>query len=409
MAKYLKKDKINYLKGTKIFLDNTLTNDNDNINNDNISINNNINKTLSNISNQLKNIAIGDKSAEFKLLNSSFRTNNKNPRNNIISNNNIINSSLNIENNQSQNKSNLFDITDNLDMNQNYQGLQKVKSISFYILKSKSRDLDENLNYSEIKKENLELKENVKFLLKQIKKYQKSGLTIEDMDINRKQELENLEKQINQLKQDINKYKNKMLLLDKSNKELSKENKNLKNFIHTNMNKAKEIQEKENQNKLNNLNLNINNFNRNKNIINQALTNETKKRQDSDTFYDIGGFDEKFDMNTFYRPRKNFIEYDINSSSKLSQELFAEMNDNWTSDKNKIGNIFHVKRYSRHENNFRKPRANLSEGRLYCRKNIRKSFLNYNNEPYSTQKKSSNNNFTYSKSYLKKNNISFKY
>ena len=64
MTKVLKKEKINYLKGSKPYLDNTISYDN--ISNNNIS-NNNINTTLTNISNQLKNIAIIDKNKEFKL------------------------------------------------------------------------------------------------------------------------------------------------------------------------------------------------------------------------------------------------------------------------------------------------------------------------------------------------------
>ena len=200
MTKVLKKEKINYLKGSKPNLDNTISYDN--ISNNNISNNNinniNINTTLTNISNQLKNIAIIDKNKEFK-LNSSFHIKNKNRRNNNInsnikSNNNsnnsnyYINTSMNIENNQ--NKSNFFDITTNLEINQKFQNLREMRVFNFYILKTINYE-DYNINYEDIKKENIDLKENIKFLLKQIKKYQKSGLTIEDMDINRQKELEN--------------------------------------------------------------------------------------------------------------------------------------------------------------------------------------------------------------------------
>ena len=205
MTKVLKKEKINYLKGSKPYLDNTLSFDNisnNNISNNNIN-NNNINTTLTNISNQLKNIAIIDKNKAFK-LNSSFHLKNKNKRNNNInsnikSNNNssnsnyYINTSMNIENNQ--NKSNFFDITTNLEINQRFQNLREMRVFNFYILKTINYE-NYNINYEDIKKENVELKENIKFLLKQIKKYQKSGLTIEDMDINRQKELENYEKRL---------------------------------------------------------------------------------------------------------------------------------------------------------------------------------------------------------------------
>ena len=220
MTKVIKKEKVNYLRGIKTYLDNTISFDN--ISNNNISINN-INTTLTNISNQLKNIEIDDKNKEFKLLNSSFHINNKNFKNNNISNkkkninninninntnNNYINTSMNIENNY--NKSNFFDITANLEINQKFQDLQIIKVFNFNILNKLNYD-NCITNIDEIKKENIELKENIKFLLKQIKKYQKNGITIEDMNLNRQQELENYQKQIKELKQEIISYKNKII------------------------------------------------------------------------------------------------------------------------------------------------------------------------------------------------------
>ena len=397
MTKYLRKEKINYLKGTKVFLDNTISYDiNNNNNNININKNNNINTTLTNISNQLKNIAVVDKNREFKLLNSSFRTNNKNQKNNIPSNNNnIINSSLNIENNQIQNKSNFFDITANSDINQKFQGLQRIKVFNFFITKDINQDNDKTY-YEEIKKENLELKENVKFLLKQIKKYQKSGLTIEDMNINRQQEIENLEKQINELKQDIEKYKNKIILLDNNNKKLIKENSELNNYINVSLNKIKNNSQDERQYKLNN-------------IYKNKEYNDIQNKKSFEQYYDIGAFDEKNleykNLNDYYNEKKkNFFENEINNNSKLSEELLEEINEKGKNPKNNK-NFLYIKEYSNHANRFRKPRGNFSEGKLYCRKNIGKR-LSFNEEPYST-KKSNNINFTYSKSYLK-SNISFK-
>ena len=395
MTKYLKKEKINYLRGTKTYLDNTISLDNinsNNINNNNNN-NNNINTTLTNISNQLKNMAIVDKNKEFKLLNSSFRKNNKNARNNIISNNinninnNFINSSLNIDNNQNQNKSNFFDITSNSEIHQKFQNLQKIKVSDFYIIKQINF---ETTNYEEIKKENLELKENIKFLLKQIKKYQKSGITIEDMNINRQQELENLEKKINELNEQINAYKKKIILLDNNNNKLTKENLELRNYISINLQKEKQYK--------------INNKIKNKEF------NGLQKNQEYEQYYDIGGFDEKNleykNLNILYNQKlKNIIENDITNNSKLSEELLADNINQLNNAKNK-DSFLYIKEYSNHANKFRKDRSGFSEGKLYFRKNIGKRFLSFNDELYNT-KKSSNNNFTYSKSYLK-NNISFK-
>ena len=260
MTKFLRKEKMNYLRGNKPYLDNTISYEI--INNNNISNKNNINTTLTNISNQLKNIAIIDKSKEFKLLNSSFRINNKNPRN-IISNNinnNLINSSLNIDNNQNQNKSNFLDITSEINqINQKFHGLKKARVFSFNILKQINKEQDNN-SYEEIMKENSELKENIKFLLNQIKKYQKSGLTIEDMDINRKQEIENLEKQLNDLKEEINKYKRKIVLYDNNNNKLIKENLELRNYIKLYINKIKINSQKEKLYKISSNIKNLNNY-----------------------------------------------------------------------------------------------------------------------------------------------------
>ena len=394
MTKVLKKEKINYLKSSKPNLDNTISYDSissNNINNNNLN-NNNINTTLTNISNQLKNIAIIDKNKEFK-LNSSFHINNKNRRNNNInsnikSNNNnnsnnsnyFINTSMNIENNQ--NKSNFFDITTNLEINPKFQNLREMRVFNFYILKSINYE-NYNINYEDLKKENVDLKENIKFLLKQIKKYQKSGLTIEDMDINRQKELENYEKKINELKKEINTYKNKIISLNKNNKELIKRNVELNDFINSNLN----LKESRNRNK-----------------YNGSINNQEKEIEQ---FYDIDAFNEKSyeynNLNMVYNSKKNLIESENNS--KLSEELLADINYEIPTGRNK-SNFLYIKEFS--INNSKRPRTNYSEGKLYCRKNIGKKYLNFNDDPYSNNIKiSGNKNFTYSRSHLK-NNISFK-
>ena len=393
MTKVLKKEKINYLKGSKPNLDNTISYDN--ISNNNISNNNinniNINTTLTNISNQLKNIAIIDKNKEFK-LNSSFHINNKNRRNNNInsnikSNNNnsnnsnyFINTSMNIENNQ--NKSNFFDITTNLEINQKFQNLREMRVFNFYILKTINYE-DYNINYEDIKKENIDLKENIKFLLKQIKKYQKSGLTIEDMDINRQKELENYEKKINELKKEINTYKNKIISLNKNNKELIKRNVELNDFINSNLN----LKESRIRNK-----------------YNGSINSQEKEIEQ---FYDIDAFNEKSyeynNLNMAYNSKKNLIESENNS--RLSEELLADINYEIPTGRNK-SNFLYIKDFS--INNSKRPRINYSEGKLYCRKNVGKKYLNFNDESYSNNIKiNGNKNFSYSRSHLK-NNISFK-
>ena len=180
MIKAMKKEKISYLKPSS----RTNTNIEDIIYSEdyqNNNTNNDINTTLTNISNQLKNIAFIDKNKEQKLLNTSFRVTNRN-----------------------KNVNSFFDIT-NIDNNtsQKFQSLKPKRVFNFFIAKNIKY---ENPNFEEIQKENLELKENIKFLLKQIKKYQKSGLTIEDMNVNREQKMEKLEKEISELKKELNSY-----------------------------------------------------------------------------------------------------------------------------------------------------------------------------------------------------------
>ena len=372
MTKVLKKEKINYLKGSKPYLDNTISFDNisnNNISNNNIN-NNNINTTLTNISNQLKNIAIIDKNKRNNNINSNIKSNN-----NSTNSNYYINTSMNIENNQ--NKSNFFDITTNLEINQRFQNLREMRVFNFYILKTINYE-NYNINYEDIKKENFELKENIKFLLKQIKKYQKSGLTIEDMDINRQKELENYEKKLNELKMEINTYKNKILSLNKNNKELIKRNEELNDFI----------------------NLNLKEESRNK--YNGKINN-----QEIEQFYDIDAFNENSyeynNLNIVYNNKKNLIESENNS--KLSEELLADINYVIPTGRNK-SNFLYIKDFS--INNSKRPRTNYSEGKLYCRKNVGKKYLNLNDEPYNNNFKiNGNKNFTYSRSHLK-NNISFK-
>ena len=391
MTKVIRKEKVNYLRGVKTYLDNTISFDN--ISNNNIS-NNNINTTLTNISNQLKNIAVVDKNKEFKLLNSSFHINNKTFKNNIASNkknsmnninninNNYINTSMNIENNY--NKSNFFDITANLEINQKFQDLQIMKVFNFYILKKLNYD-NCITNIDEIKKENMELKENIKFLLKQIKKYQKNGITIEDMNLNRQQELENYQKQIKELKQEIISYKNKIVSLINNNKELIKDNKELREFINISMSKT-----------------NINN-NNNKNNNKFSIKN---KKLEYEQFYDIGGFDEKNleynNLNVVYN-YKNKNNFESINNSKLSEELLADINYEITSGRNKSYFIYNQNYTNRIINNDKKQRTNFSEGKLYCKKNVGIKYLNYNDESYNTQK-NSNKNISYTKNNFNNNN-----
>ena len=346
MIKVAKKEKINYLKPSSKTSINTINNNINNINNiediqysneyQNLNTNNSndINTTLSNISNQLKNIAIIDKSKEQKLLNSSFRVTNRN-----------------------KNLNSFFDTT-NIESNQKFHNLQRKKVFNIFFPKSLKY---ENINIDETQKENLELKENVKFLLKQIKRYQKSGLTIEDMNINREQKIQQLEQEILELKNELNSYKEQLLISHENNESLKKENQQLKEYIniHDNIN-IKESNERKNKfDEIEKDNID----NNNKYIYkNNRKTNIDKNEEE---------------------------ENEINSNSKLSDELLYEINKELLQNKN-------------NENKY-KNKSYLSEGKLYTRKNIGKN-LSFNYEPKKINifnKYKTNRKFNYSNNLVK--------
>ena len=343
MIKVAKKEKINYLKPSSKTSINTINNNINNIEdiqysneyqNLNTNNNNDINTTLSNISNQLKNIAIIDKSKEQKLLNSSFRVTNRN-----------------------KNLNSFFDTT-NIESNQKFHNLQRKKVFNIFFPKSLKH---ENINIDETQKENLELKENVKFLLKQIKRYQKSGLTIEDMNINREQKIQQLEQEILELKNELNSYKEQLLISHENNESLKKENQQLKEYIniYDNIN-IKESNERKNKfDEIEKDNIN----NNNKYIYkNNRKTNIDKNEEE---------------------------ENEINSNSKLSDELLYEINKELLQSKN-------------NENKY-KNKSYLSEGKLYTRKNIGKN-LSFNYEPKKINifnKYKTNRKFNYSNNLVK--------
>ena len=346
MIKVAKKEKINYLKPSSKTSINTINNNINNINNiediqysneyQNLNTNNSndINTTLSNISNQLKNIAIIDKSKEQKLLNSSFRVTNRN-----------------------KNLNSFFDTT-NIESNQKFHNLQRKKVFNIFFPKSLKY---ENINIDETQKENLELKENVKFLLKQIKRYQKSGLTIEDMNINREQKIQQLEQEILELKNELNSYKEQLLISHENNESLKKENQQLKEYIniYDNIN-IKESNERKNKfDEIEKDNIN----NNNKYIYkNNRKTNIDKNEEE---------------------------ENEINSNSKLSDELLYEINKELLQSKN--------------NDNKYKNKSYLSEGKLYTRKNIGKN-LSFNYEPKKINifnKYKTNRKFNYSNNLVK--------
>ena len=335
MIKVVKKEKINYLKPSQKNTINNIediqySNEYQNINTNN---NNDINTTLSNISNQLKNIAIIDKTKEQKLLNTSFRASNRN-----------------------KNLNSFFDTT-NIESGQRFHNLQSKKVFNIFFPKNIKY---EDINIDDTQKENMELKENVKFLLKQIKKYQKSGLTIEDMNISREQKIEKLEQEIIELKNELNDYKNQLLVSHDNNEALKKENQQLKEYI---------------------------------NNITMKESNERKNKFDELEKDNFKNTNNKF-MYKNYRKvniekNEEEEENEMNSNSKLSDELLYEINKELLQSKNKVNKM--------------KNKSYLSEGKLYTRKNVGKN-LSFNYEPKNINifnKYKNNRKFNHSNNFVK--------
>ena len=389
----------NYIKGSKNILDKTSScTDYSNISN------NNINATLSNISNQLKNIAIVDKTKPFKLLKSNYQLNKKhnniphNPRkinyitpnhftgnNSIILNNNYFNNTNNNESAIDNNTNNLFDLT-HISNQKFSQNLQKINLENFTIINTNKN------NNEEIKKQNIELKENVKFLLKQVKKYQKSGSKIEDnstiqklKDQNNKQK-QFYENQIIELKKEINLYKSKLLssnknqlenknknndLIHDQNKELIKENKELRNFINNNLFKKIKNQSKNHRKneiteiEMCGVGMHGSEIEGERELEKREINNSpelygTLEDLQKSEYYDIRGFDSLDNNNDLYNIKDKTFSYN-NSIPFYRNTHIPNCKENF--------------RFS----NFNK-KNNDSEGKLYRRKNIKNNNLfAYNN------------------------------
>ena len=384
----------NYIQGSKSILDKTSSCDYSNISSSNINV------TLSNISNQLKNIAIVDKTKPFKILNSNHQPNKKhnniphNPRkinyitpnnftgnNSIILNNNYFNNTNNNESAIDNNTNNLFDIT-NISNQKFSQSLQKINLENFTIKNTNTN------NNEELKKQNMELKENVKFLLKQVKKYQKNGIKIEENSTIQQLKEENnklkqlYEKQISDLKKEINSYKNKLLsasqkslqnknnnnIIHDQNKELIQENKELRNFINNSLVK---INKNQSENKKNNEITEIEmcgvgthgseiegerELEERMEITNSPEFDGTLEDLQKSEFYDIRGFEEKSLDNINLYKLKDKAFSNNRSAPFYRNRLIPNYKESFSFSGNNRKNVD-------------------SEGRLYRRKNVKNNNL----------------------------------
>ena len=182
-----------------------------------------INSSLINISKQLNNISINDINI-LKLKNEKIRMNSKNKTD----------SSLDNEfNNISINKS--FKYNGMIyNVIQPFDQLYYI-NFSFCHIESFSIKADKNiqlLNKNDLRKKNYVLKENLKFLLNEIKKYKKN------YDVNQIKEYEN---KIEYYIKEIKKYKKDIIILQEKYNNAIKENKYLQKYIQSELRKSNDL------------------------------------------------------------------------------------------------------------------------------------------------------------------------
>ena len=227
-----------------------------------------INSSLINISKQLNNISINDINilklkGEKNKLNSKNKNTNYSYREKTYSNNNL-NRSFKCTRITYTNPFSSFD--EIFDIKYSF-----CRAESFSILANK---YIKSLNKNDLRKKNYILKENLKFLLNEIKKYKTNE---------KDNQIKEYENKIEYYINEINKYKRDMIIVKEKYNDILEENKKLKDYIHsgvsksniktnytnnTNSNLIKSVKSnKSNRLKnLKNLNINLKNYSNKENI-----------------------------------------------------------------------------------------------------------------------------------------------
>ena len=188
-----------------------------------LSNKNRINSSLNNISKQLKNISLTD----VNILTFKYKNKKTNSTNKITSVNK--NSHNNIYSNKSYKYKTVFLLKHKPYINQSYEldnDLKIVNSDSFFILNSADINIDGKLN---LKKKNLILKENLKFLLDKVKKYKNQEQN--------NSEIEEYKVQIEYYMNELDKYHKEITILKEKYLAVIKENDELKRYINFELNK----------------------------------------------------------------------------------------------------------------------------------------------------------------------------
>ena len=385
----------------------------------------NFRSTVSNITKQLSNISLSafSKSTNNIITSLKKEDNLKNLKD-IFSI--LPNKKYDYMENKEENKKQTFFNYSNKNLKK--EGLVIDNIISFFISEAFPKG-NKNLNESEIRQENEELKENIKFLLSQVKKYQKSGITIDENKniysneseeiIRLKNIIDNKDKEIKEIK---NNYQNEMKSILEKLSNLEKEYQNLKNDyneLKNNNNSSNNIKYKNKENyynhqilKLNNSeilennnkNININfdlnkrqTFIRNKKKINYQNSNNYNEnsKNTEDNYYADKKIDKRFTFHREYHTT-DFKEYIFNN------------NINRKYNKNRHINIFNdlprPKYFKFNNDNYFKLNNTFEEGE------IKKDQLIINDKKTKTTK-ANNISFFYKKSPEKKeiiNNLNIK-
>ena len=293
-----------------------------------LSNRNRINSSLNNISKQLNNISLND----VNILNLKYGRKKMNSTNKINRVHNHIYSSKSCKGKCSIYKFKSFNTNDSFDLDNN---LIIDNAESFSILNNI------NGNKLNLKKKNLILKENLKFLLNEVKKYKK-----------REQEQDNTqmkeyEEQIEYYINELDKYHKEIILLKEKYITVIKENEELKKYINYELNKLNNSQllnslckTEENKppyeklNKIKNLNsfrylnLNLKNYmdkfrknNTNKNQISAKTSrNINKSKNKNDNYLLIEDNNEGININKNNNNNKSEI-FQRNALKKINNNL----------------------------------------------------------------------------------------
>jgi len=290
-----------------------------------LSNRNRINSSLNNISKQLNNISLND----VNILNLKYGRKKMNSTNKINRAHSHIYSSKSCKGKSSVYKFKPFNINDSFDLNNNLI-IDNIESFSIL------NNTETKLN---LRKKNLILKENLKFLLNEVKKYKKR----EKDNTQIKEYEEQIEYYINEL----DKYHKEIILLKEKYITVIKENEELKKYINYELNKLNNSQllnslckTEENKppyeklNKIKNLNsfrylnLNLKNYmdkfrknNTNKNQISAKTSrNINKSKNKNDNYLLIEDNNEGININKNNNNNKSEI-FQRNALKKINNNL----------------------------------------------------------------------------------------